>query len=109
MQNEDTASLLASAQTVAIAIADGDLSEKSNEDDNDKEEENGGDEVNDYQQFPAARVTFGLDQGVEAYMFQRSSASTAESMNAAHKGVRDRTAVDPINSLLLLLKLEARR
>jgi len=54
-------------------------------------------------------VQFGLDQGAEVCMFQRSSASTAESMNAAHKGVRDRTAVDPINSLLLLLKLEARR
>ncbi len=44
---------------------------------------------NDYQQFPAARVKFGLDHGVEVCMFQRSSASTAESMNAAHKGVRD--------------------
>jgi hypothetical protein len=65
--------------------------------------------VNDYQQFPAARVKFGLDQGVEVCMFQRSSASTAESMNAAHKSVIDQTAVDPINSLLLLLKLEARR
>jgi hypothetical protein len=65
--------------------------------------------VNDHQQYPAARVQFGLDQGAEVCMFQRSSASTAESMNAAHKGVRDRTAVDPINSLLLLLKLEARR
>ena len=40
LQNEDTAFLWASAWTVAIAIADGDLSEKSNEDDNDKEEEN---------------------------------------------------------------------
>ena len=65
--------------------------------------------VNDYQQFPAACVKFGLDYRVEVCMFQHSSASTAESMNAAHKGVRDRTAVDPINSLFLLLKLEARR
>ena len=44
--------------------------------------------VNDYQQFPAARVKFGLDQGIEVCMFQRSSASTAESMNAAHKGAQ---------------------
>ncbi len=65
--------------------------------------------VNDYQQFSAAHVKFGLDHRVEVCMFQRSSASTAASMNAAHNGVRDRTAVDPINSLLLLLKLEARR
>ena len=45
--------------------------------------------LGDHQQFPAARVQFGLDQGAEVCMFQRSSASTAESMNAAHKGVRD--------------------
>ncbi len=40
LQNDDTASLSASARTVAIAIADGDLFMKSNEDENDKEEEN---------------------------------------------------------------------
>ena len=33
LQNDDTASLSASARTVAVAIADGDISEKSNEDD----------------------------------------------------------------------------
>jgi hypothetical protein len=42
-------------------------------------------------------------------MYQRSSSSTAESMNAANKPVRDRTAVDPINAMILLLKLEAKR
>ena len=31
LQNDDTASLSASARTVAVAIADGDISEKSNE------------------------------------------------------------------------------
>ncbi len=30
-------------------------------------------------------------------------------MNAANKSVRDRTAVDPINAMILLLKLEAKR
>jgi hypothetical protein len=42
-------------------------------------------------------------------MYQRSSFSTAESINAANKSVRDQTAVDPINALILLLKLEAKR
>jgi hypothetical protein len=43
------------------------------------------------------------------YMYQRSSSSTAESMTSANKSVRDRTAIDPINTLILLLKLEAKR
>jgi hypothetical protein len=42
-------------------------------------------------------------------MYQQSSSLTAESMNAANKSVRDCTAVDPINAMLLLLMLEARR
>ena len=42
-------------------------------------------------------------------MYQRSSSSTAEAMNAANKAVRDRTAVDPVNAMLLLLKLESKR
>jgi hypothetical protein len=42
-------------------------------------------------------------------MYQRSSSSTVESMNAANKSVRDCTAVDPINAMLPVLKLEARR
>ena len=40
LQNDDTASLSASARTVAVAIADGNISEKSNEDDTDKEDDN---------------------------------------------------------------------
>jgi hypothetical protein len=43
------------------------------------------------------------------YMYQCSSSSTAESMNVASKSVRDRTAVDPITAMILLLKLEAKR
>ncbi len=42
-------------------------------------------------------------------MYQRSSSLTTESMNAANKSVRDQTAVDSINAMLLLLKLEATR
>jgi hypothetical protein len=67
-------------------------------------------QVKDHQQFPAARVAYGARvDGETIYMYQRSSSSTAESMNAANKLVRDWTAVDPINALILLLKLEAKR
>jgi hypothetical protein len=48
LQNADTASLSASARTMSEAIADGDLSEKSNEDYDDKEEENDGDQGHSY-------------------------------------------------------------
>ncbi len=66
--------------------------------------------VNDHQQYPAARVAHGARfEGETIYMYQRSSSSTVESMNAANKLVRDWTAVDPINALILLLKLEAKR
>ena len=66
--------------------------------------------IKDYQQYPAARVAHGARfEGETIYMYQRSSSSTAESMNAANKSVRDRTAVDPINAMILLLKLEAKR
>ena len=65
--------------------------------------------VPDHQQFPAARIAYGASNGVNVYMYQRSSSSTAEAMNAANKAVRDRTAVDPVNAMILLLKLESKR
>ncbi len=66
--------------------------------------------IKDYQQYPAARVAHGARfEGETIYMYQCSSSSTAELMNAANKSVRDRKAVDPINTLILLLKLEAKR
>ena len=65
--------------------------------------------VNDHQQFPAARVAYGAEIGHVIYMYQRSSSSTAESMNAENKSVRSRTAVDPINAIIILLKLESER
>ncbi len=66
--------------------------------------------VNDHQKYRAARVTHGARfEGETIYMYQRSSSSTAESIKAANKLVRDQTAVDPINALILLLKLEAKR
>ena len=65
--------------------------------------------VNDHQQFPAARVAYIVERGETIYMYQCSSSSTAESTNVANKSVRDWTAVDPINAIILLLKLEAKR
>ena len=61
--------------------------------------------IPDTQQFPAARCGMGND----ICMYQRTAASSVESMNRANERVRDRTAVDPINSLILLIKLEATR
>jgi hypothetical protein len=61
--------------------------------------------VNDHQHFPAAQVTYGAQKGVEVFMYQRTSSSTA-SMNTANKSVWARTAVDPINAMILLLKME---
>ena len=61
--------------------------------------------ISDYQQFPAARCAMGDD----ICMYQRTASSAVESMNRANERVRDRTAVDPINSLILLIKLEAMR
>ena len=61
--------------------------------------------IHDHQQFPAARCALHPD----ACMFQRTSSSSVESMNRANSSIRDRTAVDPINSLILLLDLEGKR
>ena len=61
--------------------------------------------VNDYQQYPAARC----DLHVDACMHKRTASSSVEAMNHANESVRDRSAVDPINSLILLLHLEDKR
>ncbi len=42
-------------------------------------------------------------------MYQQSSQLTAESMNCANLAVRERTAVNPVNSTILLLQLETKR
>jgi hypothetical protein len=62
-------------------------------------------QVKDHEQFLAARRAYDVRvEGETTYMYQRSSSSTAESVNAANKLVRDRTAVDLINAMILLLK-----
>jgi hypothetical protein len=59
--------------------------------------------VNDHQQFPAAQVAYVAKKGVEVFLYQQTLSSTAESMNAANKSIWARTAVDPINAMMLLL------
>jgi hypothetical protein len=61
--------------------------------------------INDHQQYPCARVSMGED----ICMYQRSASSSVESMNNANKSVRARTAVDPVNSSMLLLQKENER
>ena len=61
--------------------------------------------VNDNQQYPAARCAMG-DKIV---MYQRSASSTtAESMNRANVRAREKTAVDPINAMSLLLEMDVK-
>jgi hypothetical protein len=59
--------------------------------------------VNDDEQYPAARCA--VNKGV--YMYQLLSSSAVESMNRADMAVQEQTAVDVINSTILLLKLES--
>jgi hypothetical protein len=61
--------------------------------------------LNDHEQYPCARVNMGED----ICMYQRSASSSVESMNNANKSVRARTAVDPVNSSMLLLQKENER
>jgi hypothetical protein len=59
--------------------------------------------VNDDEQYPAARCA--VSKGV--YMYQRLSSSAIESMNRANMAVQEQTAVDVVNSTILLLILES--
>jgi len=61
--------------------------------------------INDYQQYPAARC----DLHIDACMHKRTASLSVEAMNHVNESVRDRSAVDPINSLILLLHLEDKR
>ena len=61
--------------------------------------------VPDHQQYPALRCA--KMEGV--CMLMRTASSSVEPMNRANASVRERTAVDPINACILLLKLEGER
>ena len=61
--------------------------------------------LTDTSQYPAARCAMGDS----IYMYHRTSSAAVESMNAANKAFQDRTVVDPVNAMILLLKLESKR
>lgn len=62
--------------------------------------------LNDNEQYPTARVDV---RNKAVYMYRRSASSSVESMNSANKAARDRTAVDVVPSMKLLIDLETRR
>ena len=61
--------------------------------------------LNDEQQYPAARCAMGDD----ICMYSKSASSGVESMNRANSVARLRTAVDILNAMILLIKLEGDR
>ena len=63
--------------------------------------------LNNHEQYPGARCH--QHEGQLIYMYGRTASSSAESMNRANKPARDRTAVDLMQSMKLIVKLETRR
>ncbi len=59
----------------------------------------------DQRQYPAARCAMGGN----ICMYSKSASSGVESMNWANNLARERTAVDCLNAILLILKLEGKR
>ncbi len=59
----------------------------------------------DSEQYPASRCA----QGHGIYMYHRSTSAAVESMNAANREMRAKTAVDPLNACILVMKLECKR
>jgi hypothetical protein len=63
--------------------------------------------VADDAQYPACRVA--KTEHKEVYMYRRTASSSVESMNRANKAARDKTAVDVVQALKLLIDLETSR
>jgi len=61
--------------------------------------------LNDEQQYPAAQCAMGDD----ICMYNKSASLGVESMNQANSVARERTAVDVLNAMILLIKLEGAR
>jgi len=61
--------------------------------------------LDDHAQYPAACCAMGR----HVYMYSRSSSSGVESMNRANMEARKSTAVDILNSALIILRLESKR
>jgi hypothetical protein len=57
--------------------------------------------INDNEQFPCARVGDRTD----TYLMKRTTSATVEGMNNVFKPARDKTAVDPVNSSLLIIAM----
>ena len=57
--------------------------------------------VPDSMQYPSARV----GSNTKVYLYNKKSSQSAESMNRVNKPARDRSAVDPVNSALLLIDM----
>ena len=62
--------------------------------------------LQDEEQFPGARCSQDPEN---VFMYGRTASSSVESMNQANKPARDRTAVDVMQSMKLILDLESRR
>ncbi len=60
--------------------------------------------LEDAEQYPVARCA----QGPGIYMYHRSTSAAVESMNAANCEMRAKTAVDPLNACIILMKLECK-
>ena len=61
--------------------------------------------LEDADQYPASRCA----QGHKIYMYHRITSAAVELMNAANREMRSKTAVDPFNACILLMKLECKR
>ena len=63
--------------------------------------------LNNHEQYPGVRCH--QHEGQLIYMYGRTASSSAESMNHANKPARDRTAVDIMQSMKLIVELETGR
>ena len=61
--------------------------------------------IDDSAQYVAARCAMGR----HVYMYSRSASSGVESMNRANMDARKATAIDMLNSALILIRLESKR
>jgi len=61
--------------------------------------------LSDESQYPAARCA----KAPGVYMYHRTSLAVVESMNAANREMRAKTAVDPLNACILLIRMECKR
>ena len=63
--------------------------------------------VDDDSQYPACRVE--KTEHKEVYMYRRTASSSVESMNRANRAAREKTAVDVVQAVKLLIDLETSR